>query len=281
MDFIKNLEPILICDIGASACDPTNHIEDLLNNTKSLLYGFEPNKEEYLKLTSRIDNTKKKYFDKAIGDGTEKEFNICNYPGWSSFLIPEKEYVKNFANFENDSIILKKEKIKTERLDDINFENEIDLLKIDSQGYESIIIDNGKKTASDCLVVQLELSPIPIYKNEKKMSYVFNQVEELGFNLNMFSTINTKTFKPVVIGKNPLDGLHTIFQLDCVFVPSFEKLNNLDEEKLKKLILIMFYSYKSYDFVDYLIRLLDKKAKSNLIYDYRNLLKNINIIKKY
>ena len=45
MDFIKNLEPILICDIGASACDPTNHIEDLLNNTKSLLYGFEPNKE--------------------------------------------------------------------------------------------------------------------------------------------------------------------------------------------------------------------------------------------
>ena len=113
------------------------------------------------------------------------------------------------------------------------------------------------------------------------MSYVFNQVEELGFNLNMFSTINTKTFKPMVIGKNPLDGLHTIFQLDCVFVPNFEKLNNLDEEKLKKLILIMFYSYKSYDFVDYLIRLLDKKAKSNLIYDYRNLLKNTNIIKKY
>ena len=43
----------------------------------------------------------------------------------------------------------------------------------------------------------------------------------------------------------------------------------------------MFYSYKSYDFVDYLIRLLDKKTKSNTIYDYRNLLKNINIIKKY
>ena len=35
------------------------------------------------------------------------------------------------------------------------------------------------------------------------------------------------------------------------------------------------------DIVDYLIRLLDKKAKSNLIYDYRNLLKNTNIIKKY
>ena len=54
MDFIKNLESILICDIGASACDPTNHLEDLLNNTKSLLYGFEPNKDEYLKLASRI-----------------------------------------------------------------------------------------------------------------------------------------------------------------------------------------------------------------------------------
>ena len=54
MDFIKNLEPILICDVGASACDPTSHLENLLNNTKSLLYGFEPNKDEYLKLASRI-----------------------------------------------------------------------------------------------------------------------------------------------------------------------------------------------------------------------------------
>ena len=60
MDFIKNLDPILICDIGASACDPTSHLEDLLNNTKSLLYGFEPNKDEYLKLTNGIDSTKKK-----------------------------------------------------------------------------------------------------------------------------------------------------------------------------------------------------------------------------
>ena len=156
MNFIKNLEPILICDIGASPCDPTNHIEDLLNNTKSFLYGFEPNKDEYLKLISGIDSTKRKYFDKAIGDGTEKEFNICNYPGWSSFLIPDKEYVKNFANFENDSIILKKEKIKTERLDDINFENKIDLLKIDSQGYESVIIDNGKKILKPLKMVKTD-----------------------------------------------------------------------------------------------------------------------------
>ena len=33
MDFIKNLETILICDIGASACDPTSHIENLLNKS--------------------------------------------------------------------------------------------------------------------------------------------------------------------------------------------------------------------------------------------------------
>ena len=63
------------------------------------------------------------------------------------------------------------------------------MLKIDSQGYESIIIDNGKKTASDCLVVQLELSPIPIYKNQKKMSYVFNQVEKLGFNSYVYTCV--------------------------------------------------------------------------------------------
>lgn len=44
MKFINNNSEILVCDIGASPCDPTPHIEELLDNTKSFLYGFEANK---------------------------------------------------------------------------------------------------------------------------------------------------------------------------------------------------------------------------------------------
>ena len=62
--------------------------------------------------------------------------------------------------------------MKTDKLDEINFEKEIDFFKIDVQGFESIIIENGFNKISNALVVQLELSPVPIYKKEKNMSYV-------------------------------------------------------------------------------------------------------------
>ena len=50
MNFIKNESKIYICDIGASPCDPTEHLEDLLKNTDSFLYGFEPSEKEFNKL---------------------------------------------------------------------------------------------------------------------------------------------------------------------------------------------------------------------------------------
>jgi hypothetical protein len=43
----------------------------------------------------------------------------------------------------------------------------------------------------------------------------------------------------------------------------------------------MFYSFKSYDFVDYLIRIMDKKFNLNLIEQYKKLSSSFKIIKKY
>lgn len=211
MKFIKNNSKIIVCDIGASPCDPTEHLEKLLNNTKSFLYGFEPNEKEFNKLHI---TKKKKFFNKAIGDGSEHILNLCAYPGWTSFLEPDTEYIKKFHNFEKASKIINKISIKTEKLDEINFQNKIDFFKIDTQGFESTIIENGLKRISDSLVVQLELSPVPLYKNEKNLSYVANLMEKLGFNLNMFYKINTRTFKPMILANNTGIGLHTIFQLD-------------------------------------------------------------------
>ena len=278
MKFIKNNSKIIVCDIGASPCDPTEHLEELLNNTKSFLYGFEPNEKEFNKLQI---TKKKKFFKKAIGDGSDHILNLCAYPGWTSFLEPDTEYIKKFHNFEKASKIINKISIKTEKLDEINFKKKIDFFKIDTQGFESTIIENGLKKISVSLVVQLELSPVPLYKNEKNLSYVANLMEKLGFNLNMFYKINTRTFKPMILANNTGIGLHTIFQLDCVFVKNYKEIEKLDEEKLKKLILIMFHCYKSYDFVDFLICRLDYLLNTNHIEEFRKLLPSLKIQKKY
>mgnify|MGYP000539514389 FL=1 len=276
MDFIKNLEPIIICDIGASPSEETDFIDDLFDNTNSKIVGFEPNNLEFQKLSN---NSRKKYFNFAIGDGKNHELNICTSPSMTSFLVPNYDYLKLFHGFEEWTKILKKENIKTKKLDDLDIK--IDFLKIDTQGYESEIIKYGNHKIKNSLVIQIETSPIPLYKNEKPFSYVAQQLEELGFVLHMFNKINSRTFKPMTIENDIYTGLHHLLQLDCVFIKNFGEIEKMNIEKLKKLILILFYSFKSYDLVDFLICKLDKLTNKNFISDYRKLVTTQKMFKKY
>ena len=63
-------------------------------------------------------------------------------------------------------------------------------------GYmlEYEIINNGKTKIKESLVVQIETSPIPLYKNEKTFSYICNQLENLDFDF-------TLAIKPKIIEK--------------------------------------------------------------------------------
>ena len=180
MDFIKNSEPIMICDIGAAPSDKTDFIDDLFANTNSKLIGFEPNPDEFSKLKN-ADN--KKFYDFAIGDGENKNLNICSHPAMSSFLKPDLEYLKLFG-FAEISQIVSTVSVSTQKLNDI--EDNFDLIKIDAQGYESEIIRYGKEKIKKSLVLQLETSPTPLYKNEKSSADILKNLEELGFALHMF-----------------------------------------------------------------------------------------------
>lgn len=277
IDFLKINNPIQICDIGASPVDETDFIEELLDNTDSRLIGFEPNENEFQKLDK--NKKRRKYYNFGIGDGTEKTLNICKAAGMSSFLEPDIDYLKNFHGFENWSKIIKKVKVKTKKLSEI--EDNIDFFKIDVQGYESEIIKYGKDKIKNSLIINIETSPTPLYKNEKTFSSTIIELEKLGFNLHMFSKINTRSFKPIIFFKNPYIGLNHIHQLDCVLIKNLKFIETYNTSQLSKLILILFYSFKSYDLVDYLLKILDERNGSKFVEKYRTILSKIKIVKKY
>ena len=256
LDFINNNSPLIICDIGASPIDKTEFIDELFNETFSQIIGFEPNKKEYDKLKTTDPN--KKFYNYALGDGEDKILNICKAPGMSSFLKPNLNYLKKFHGFEEWAQVISEEKVNTKKLNEI--EEKIDFLKIDVQGYEYEVLINGLEKIKNVKVIQIETSPFPLYEGEKNSSEIMRLLENSGFMLHMFNNL---------------------FQLDCVMVKNFEEINKLSEEGLTKLILIMFYSFKSYDFVDYLISMLDEKYGTNILNKYRLLNKNLKIIKKY
>jgi FkbM family methyltransferase len=278
IDKLKTTSPIVICDIGASPIDPTSHIDDLMNNTNSILYGFEANINEFNKL-KQTEN--KKYFNYALGDGTKQILNICRSPGMTSFLKPKLNYLKLFEKFECGSAIIKNEEIKTKRLDDINLDNKIDFFKIDVQGLEAEIIENGKNKIENSLIIEIETSPIPLYENEKTFSYISSQLEKLNFSLHMFKNINTRCFKPFELNNDIYCGLNHILQLDCVFVKNLEKIDLLTLDEQKKLAKVLFFSYKSYDLVDLLLNNISKIQKDDLIIQYRKMMSSFKIEKRY
>jgi len=275
---IKTETLTVICDIGASSIDPTVHIDNLINNTNCILYGFEPNKTEFEKLK---ETEKKKYFNYALGDGKKKKLNICQGPGMTSFLRPNINYLRLFDWFEWGSKIINTEELETKKLDDINFDHTINFFKIDVQGLESEIIENGLKKIKNSLVVEIETSPVPIYLDEKPFSHICGQLEKLDFSLHMFNKINTRCFKPARLNNDIYSGLNHILQLDCVFIKNVQKLDSLETEDLKKLALILFFSYESYDLVDFLIEKISKRQKDDLIIKYRNMMSTLTIRKKY
>jgi len=277
-NFIKNKTPLVICDIGASPVDPTPFIDKLFKNVNCFLYGFEPNLQEFKKLNS-TDN--KKYFNYAVGNGQSETLNICAAPGMTSILEPDFEYLELFHGFSDWAKIKNRVKIQTKKLDEINFDKKIDFLKIDVKGYEHEVIKNGHDKIKDCLIIQLETSPIPLYKNEKSFAYICLQLENLGFQLHSFDKINTRSFKPMTLQNNIYSGLHHLFQLDCVFIKRLNLLDKLDLDQLKKIALILFYSFGSYDLVDYIIQKISKLEKNDTISDYRKLMKSIKINKRY
>jgi FkbM family methyltransferase len=278
LGIINTKEPIVVCDIGASPCDATPFIDDLINNTNSILYGFEPNEDEFKKLNQ---TERKKYFNIAVGNGKTETLNICAAPGMSSVLEPDLQYLDLFHGFTEWAKIIKSVDIQTKKLDEINFEKKIDFFKIDVQGYEYEIINQGKQKIKESLIVQIETSPIPLYKNEKPFSYICSLLEDLGFNLHMFNKIDTRCFKPTILQNNIYSGVNHLFQLECVFIKNLNLINDLSVEELKKMSLILFYSFKSYDLVDMLVQRISEIESVNYIAQYRDLMKTIKINKNY
>ena len=93
LEIINPKEPIVVCDIGASPVDPTPFIDDLINNTNSVLYGFEPNEDEFKKLTQ---TQRKKYFNVAVGNGKTETLNI--YLFYHSF---DQNYLENKHHYND------------------------------------------------------------------------------------------------------------------------------------------------------------------------------------
>jgi hypothetical protein len=56
-------------------------------------------------------------------------------------------------------------------------------LKVDTQGYESAVLDGAPRTLAACVGVQLELSLVSLYRGEELYRAMIDRMNSLGFEL--------------------------------------------------------------------------------------------------
>jgi FkbM family methyltransferase len=174
----------LVLDVGANSGQYGRQLRSEIDYSGNIT-SFEPLSSAFqnLKKSSKGDS-KWEIFNFALGDTNEKSMiNIAGNSYSSSILnmLPSHEVAAPESKY------IAQEEIEVHRLDSIfdetKFKNKSVYLKIDTQGFESKVINGAGKSLSSIGTIQLEMSLTPLYRNEMLFPQMHSLLSGLGYNL--------------------------------------------------------------------------------------------------
>lgn len=242
-----------ILDIGAAGEIKENwrQFEPILDYV-----GIEPDLENYQKIQKNKNICKSyKIFNKALWDSkTRLNLNITKKRTNSSILEPNFNILNNFPDPERFKILEKKE-INLSPLDELKIEN-IDFIKIDTQGSELNILNGSSESIKNVMGFEIEVSFIKIYKDQPLFSDVNNFMIKNNYQFMGFSDQISWKRNEADVGKNQL-----VFA-DAIFLKPLEEIfkyeNDINEQLFKYSLICLSYNFLG------LSRIINKKITGNL-----------------
>ncbi|UTD30566.1 FkbM family methyltransferase [Bradyrhizobium sp. WD16] len=234
-----------VVDIGANPLDGDPPYKEMLRQRTCRLTGFDPHPVALERLNAAKSDLET-YLPYAIGDGAEHRLRLCRGTGFASLLQPDPLALSHFPMFTELGQVLREEPIKTRRLDDVAEIGALDYLKIDIQGSELMVFQNGRSRLKAAVAVQTEVSFIPLYKDQPVFGDVDRELRGLGFVPHMFAAINKKMIAPMV-PPHPATALNQVVEADIVYVRDFMRPDAMSIEQLKHLALVAHGCYGSFD----------------------------------
>ncbi|MGI2299991.1 FkbM family methyltransferase [Candidatus Cardinium hertigii] len=154
--------------------------------------------------------------------------------------------------------VIKRQHLKTRKLDEISKGKVYDFLKIDVQGYELEVLKNGIKTLLDVSAVHIEVSFVQKYTSQPLFRDIDYFLSNLGFKFHCFTGYGTRTPKTIYINNNPVSGINQWLWADAVY---FKDIDNKEfwnyKDQLIKFALIAHHIYQSYDYAAYALKKYD------------------------
>ena len=210
---IINKKP-LIMDVGANKGQSIKRFKDLFDNP--IIHSFEPIKEEFEKIRDKYNSDKNIFLNNyALGEKkTEKEFNITKKTGNSSFHNVTqgtkwlKARSKEYKTTE-DGYIQEKRNIKIDSLENYFLKNKldkIDLLKIDTQGYEDKILEGSlnliKNNKIDAVLTEIMFDDV--YEKYFSFSDLEKYLVPFNFRMAAIDLSNNNLFSGLVFAADVL-----------------------------------------------------------------------------
>jgi FkbM family methyltransferase len=245
--------PLRIVDVGSSPIDGPPPYQPLVDAVPTELIGFEPNPDARAQLQSELKPHQIVLPD-AVGDGKRHALHFCRAPGMNSLLEPDPTVLEKFHLFGDFGSVLQTELVSTKRLDDLDEVGVIDFLKLDVQGFEKAILENGKSKVRGCLVVHTEAAFVPMYRGQPCLGELDTLLRELGFVAHTIFSLKRWGVAPLVIDGNPRRGLNQLLDGDIVYVRSFFDLEGWKDAEIVRLSHILHFTYGSFDVVYYLLQ---------------------------
>ncbi len=256
-----------VIDIGANPIDGEPPYRPLLTAGLCELVGFEPQPEALARLQAQ-QGPHERYLPHVVGDGQPHTLRVCRAPGMTSLFKPDARVLRHFHGFEGWGVVEREVPVSTVRLDDVPGLTGLDYLKIDVQGSELSIFQHGRRLLAGAVVVQAEVSFIPLYEGQPHFADVDAELRAQGFVFHTFQVLNRRVLAPMLINDDPYAGLNQVLEADAVYVRDFTRFEVLDDEQLTHLALVAHEVYRSYDLANLALNELDRRHQRGLALAY-------------
>jgi len=235
-----------VVDIGANPIDGDPPYKAMLATGLCEVTGFEPQGPALARLEQK-KGPHERYLPYAVADGRERTLHVCELEGMASLLVPDPTHLALFNLFPTWGTVKQQIPITTRRLDNIAEITALDFLKMDVQGAEREVLVHGRTKLAETVVIQTEVSFVPLYKDQPGFGEMDIALRNLGFLPHCVTGTKIWPLSPMVVGDQPNRGIRQLLETDLVYVRDFTDAQNMSTEQWKHLALVAHHCYGSYD----------------------------------
>ncbi|WP_343572104.1 FkbM family methyltransferase [Mycobacterium sp.] len=234
-----------ILDVGASLIEGGPPYREMLHYRLCTVTGFEPHPRALAELQER-QGPLERYLPLVVADGREHRLKLTRAEGMTSLLTPDENQLRLFTPYLDWGSVVEHIDVETHRLDDLDID-EFDLLKINVQGAELMVFQNGRERLRNAVAVHTAVSFVPLYQGQPTFGEVDIELRSQGFVPHSMPGIKRGPIAPTVFDRDPSKPGNQLLEADIVYVRDIAHPEQMTSDQLAHLTMIAFHIYGSVD----------------------------------